>query len=156
MTSVSRNVYIDKLDDMANKYNNAYHRKIKMKPVDIKSSAYTDSSKEINYQDPKFKIGDNVRISKYKNSFAKSYTPKWSEEVFVIKKVKHSVPWTYVINDLNGEEIVGTFYKKELQKTNQKDFWIEKVIKRKGDILYVKSKGCNNSFNSWIDKKEIV
>ena len=63
MTSVSRNVYIDKLDDMANKYNNAYHRKIKMKPVDIKSSTYTDSSKEINYQDPKFKIGDNVRIS---------------------------------------------------------------------------------------------
>ena len=93
-----------------------------MKPDDVKRSTYTDSSKEINYQDPKFKIGDNVRISKYKNSFAKSYTPSWSEEVFVIKKVKHSVPWTYVINDLNGEEIVGTFYKKELQKTNQKDF----------------------------------
>ena len=77
-------------------------------------------------------------------------TPNWSEEVFVIK---NTVPWTYVINDLNEEEIVGTFYENELQKTNQKEFRIDKVIKRKGDKLYVKWKGHNNSFNSWIDKK---
>ena len=70
-----------------------------------------------------------------------------SEEVFVIKKVQNTVPWTYVINDLNGEEIVGTFYEKELQKTNQKEFRIESVIKRKGDKLYVKEKGYDNSFN---------
>ena len=70
-----------------------------------------------------------------------------SEEVFVIKKVENTVPWTYVINDLNGEEIVGTFYEKELQKTNQKEFRIESVIKRKGDKLYVKEKGYDNSFN---------
>ena len=132
MTSISKNVYIDKLDDIVNKYNNAYHSTIKMKPVDIKSCTYTDSSKEINDKDPKSKIGDIVRISKYKNIFAKGYTPNWSEQVFVIKNVKNTVPWTFVSNGLNGEEIVGTFYKKELQKINQKEFRIEKVIKRKG------------------------
>ena len=78
------------------------------------------------------------------------------KKVYMIKKVKNSVPWTYVINDLNGEEITGTFYEKELQKTNQKEFRIEKVIKRKGVKLYVKWKGYNNSLNSWIDKKDIV
>ena len=74
----------------------------------------------------------------------------------MIKEVKNTVPWTYVINDLNGEEIIGTFYEKELQKTNQKEFRIEKVIKKKGDKLYVKWKGCDNSFNSWIDKKDLI
>ena len=82
--------------------------------------------------------------------------PNWSEEVFIIKKVKNTVPWTYVINDLNGQEIIETFYEKELQKTDQKKFRIEKVLKKKGDKLYLKWKGYNNSFNSWIDKKEIV
>ena len=124
MTSVSKN--IDKLDDIANKYNNTYHSTIKMKPVDVKSNTYIDSCKEINDKDPNFKIGDIVRISKYKNIFAKGYTPNWSEEVFVIKKVKNPVPWTYVINDLNGEENVGTFYEKELQKTNQKSLELTK------------------------------
>ena len=73
----------------------------------------------------------------------------------MIKKVKNTVPWTYVINDLNGEEIIGTFYEKELQKTNQQEFRTEKVIKKKGDTLYVEWKGYNISFNSWIDKKDL-
>ena len=82
-----------------------------MKPVDVKDNTYIDSielnsEKEVNDKDPKFKVGDLVRISKYKNIFAKGYTPNWSEEVFVIKKVKNTVPWTYVVNDLNGEEII--------------------------------------------------
>ena len=152
MTSISKNVYIDKLDDIVNKYNNTYHSTIKMKPVDVKSSTYIDSSKEINDKDPKFKIGDIVRISKYKNIFAKGYDPNWSEEVFVIKKVKNTVPWAYVISDLKDKEIVGTFYQKALQKTNQKEFRVEKVIKRKGDKLYVKWKG----YDSWIDKRDII
>ena len=80
--------------------------------------------------------------------FAKGYAPNWSEEIFVIKKVKNTVPWTYVINDLNGEEIIGSFYEKELQKTNQKKFRIEKILKRKGDTFYVKWKAYDNSFNS--------
>ena len=84
------------------------------------------------------------------------YVPNWSEELFVIKKVKNTVPWTCIINDLNDEEIIGGFYEKELQKTNQKEFRKEKILKRKGDNLYVKWKGCDNSFNSWINKKDIV
>ena len=93
---------------------------------------------------------------KYKNIFAKGYSANWSEEVFVISKIKNTVPWTCVISDLNGEEITGAFYEKELQKKkNQEKFRIEKVIKRKGDKLYIKWKGYGNSFNSWIDKKEI-
>ena len=154
-------MYINKLNDIVNEYNNIYRRTVKMKPVDVKDNTDIDSmelhsSKEVNDKDPEFKVGDHVRISKYKNIFAKGYTPNWSEEVFVIKKVKNTVPWTYVINDLNGEEIIGTFYEKELQKTNQQEFRIEKVIKRKGDKLYVKWKGYDNSFNSWIDKKDLV
>ena len=125
-----------------------------MKPVDVKNKTYTDFKKEINNKDPKFKVGDYVRISKYKNIFAKGYMPNWSEEVFIISKIKNTVPWTYVINDLNDEEITGTFYKKELQR--QQEFRIDKILKRKGDKLYVKRKGYDNSFNSWINKKDIV
>ena len=148
MTSISKNVYIDKLDDIVNEYNNTYHTTIKMKPIDVKDNTYINTDKEINNKDPKFKVGDRVSISKYKNIFAKDYTPNWSEEVFVIKKVKNTVPWTFIINDLNGEEIMGAFYEKELQKTSQEEFRIEKVIKRKGDKIYVNWKGYNNSFNS--------
>ena len=134
MTSISKNVYIDILDDIVNEYNNTYHTTIKMKPIDVKDNTYINTDKETNDKDPKFKVGDRVRISKYKNIFAKGYTPNCSEEVFVIKKVKNTVLWIYVINDLNGEEIMGTFYEKELQKTRQEEYRIEKLIKRKGDI----------------------
>ena len=127
-----------------------------MKLVNVTDNTYIDFKKEINDKEPKFKVGAYVRISKYKNIFAKGYTPNWSEDIFVISKIKNTVPWTYVINYLNGEEIIGTFYEKELQGTNQQKFRIEKVIKRKGDKLYVKWKGYDNSFNSWIDKKDIV
>ena len=113
ITSISKYVYVDKLYNIVNKYNNTYHSAIKMKPVYVKSSTYIDSSKEITDKDlPKFKIGDIVRISKHKNIFVKGYVPNWSEELFVIKEVKNTVPWTYVISDLNREKIVGTFYEK--------------------------------------------
>ena len=156
MTSISKNVYIDKLDNTVDEYNNTCHTTIKMKPIYVKDNTYINVDKKINNKDPKFKVGDHVRISKYKSIFAKGYMPNWSEEVFVIKKVKNTVPWTYVFNDLNGKEITGTFSEKELQKTNQEEFRIEKVIRRKGDKLYVKWKGYNNSFNSWIDKANLV
>ena len=113
MTSISQNVYIDKSDDIVNEYNNTYHRTIKMKPIDVKDNTYINIDKEANDKDPKFKIGDHVRILKYKNIFAKGYTPNWSEEIFMIKEIKNTVTWTYVINDLNGEEIIGTFYEKD-------------------------------------------
>ena len=109
-----------------------------MKPIEVKSNSYAEYNVDSDEKDPKFKVGDHVRISKYKNIFAKRYTPNWSEEVFVISKIKKTVPQTYVINDLNGEEIIGTFYEKELQKTNQKEFRLEKVIKKKENKLFVK------------------
>ena len=110
MTSISKNVYINKLDDIVKEYNNKYHTSIKMKRLDVKDNTYFDFKKEINNKDSKFKVGDYVRISKYKNIFAKGCMPRWSEEIFVIEKVKNTVPWKYVINDLNGEEIIGIFY----------------------------------------------
>ena len=97
-----------------------------MKPINVKSNTYIDSSKKINTKDPKFKIGDIVRISKCENVFAKGYTLNWSEEVLMIKKAKNTVPLTYVINDLNKEEIARTFYEKELQKTSQKSLELGK------------------------------
>ena len=92
-----------------------------MKPFDVKNNTYIDSNKEVNDKDPKFKVGDHVRISKYKNIFAKGYTPNWSEEVIVIKKVKNTVPWTYVINNPNSEEIIGTFYEKNYKRLINKN-----------------------------------
>ena len=92
MTAISKNLYFDVLDDIVNRYNNTVHRTIKMKPVDVKDITYVDSKKEVNDKDPKFKVGDHVRISKYKNIFPKGYTPNWSEEVFVVNKIKNTVP----------------------------------------------------------------
>ena len=120
MTSISKNVCIDKLDDIVDEYNNTYHRTVKMKPVDVKSGDHIEYNVNSNDEDPKLQDGDHVRISKYKNIFVKGYIPNWSEEVFVIKEVKNTVPWTYVISDLNGEEIIGTFYEKELQKNKSR------------------------------------
>ena len=147
MTAISKIAYFNVLDDIVNKYNNTVYRAIKMKPIDVTSDSYVEYNENFNKKDPKFKIRDCLRISKYKNIFAKGYAPNWSEEFFVVSKIKNTVPWTYVINDLNGEKIIGSFYKKELQKTNQKEFTIEKDIKWKG---------YDNSFNSWIDNKDLV
>ena len=155
MTAVSKNVYIDKLDGIANEYNNTYHRTTKMNPIEVKDNKYINCIKEVNDKDSKFKVIDHVRISKYKNIFAKGYTPNWSEEVLVIKEVKNTVPWTYLISDHNGENVIGKFYEKELQKTNQQKVRTEEVIKRKGNKLHIKWKGYGNSLNSWIDKKDV-
>ena len=149
MTSISENVYIDKLGDVVNEYNNAYHRKIRMKPLDVKDNTYIDSMELHSNEDPNLEVGDHVGILRYKNIFANGCTPNWSEETFVIKKVKNSIPWTNVINDLNGTEIFGTFFEKELQKTNQREFRTKKVIKKKGDKLFIKWKGCDSSFNRY-------
>ena len=119
ITAISKNMYFNVLND------NTYHKTIKMKPVDVKNDSFAEYSEEFNEKDPKFKVGDHVKTSKYKNIFVKGYAPNWSEEIFIIKKIQKTAPWTYVISDLNGEEIVGSFYEKELQKTNQKEFRIE-------------------------------
>ena len=127
------------LDYIVNKYNNAVHRSIKMKPIDVTFDSYDEYNEDSNKKYPKFKVGNHVRISKYKNIFAKGYTPNWSEDVFVVSKVKNTLPWTYVISDLNGEKITGSFYERELQKSIQEKFRIEKVLERKESKLYVKA-----------------
>ena len=129
MTSMLKNVYVDKLGDIVNKYNNTYYSVIKIKPFDVKSSIYFDSNNEINDKDPKFKIADIVRISKYKNIFARVYVPKWSEEVSVIKKVKIIVPWSDT-SDLKGEEMCSIKnWKKQIKKSLGLKKWLkEKVI----------------------------
>ena len=112
-----------------------------MKPIDVTSDSCAEYNVDSNEKDPKFKVCGHIRVQKYKNIFVKGYTPNWTEEIFVISKIKNTIPWTYVISDLNGEKSVGSFYEKEFQKTNQKEFRIEKVTKRKGDKLFVKWKG---------------
>ena len=155
MTYIGKNVYSNVLDDIVIKYNSTVHSSLKIKPKDVTDDSFVEYNEESNKKDPKFKIGDHVRISKYKIVFSKCYTPNWSEEIFVVREVQNTVLWTYLINDLNGKKIIGSFCGKELQKTDQKEFRIEKVIKEKGNKLSVKWKGYDSSFNNWIDKKDI-
>ena len=114
MTAISKNVYVDVSDDIVKKYNNTIHRTIKMKPIDVTDDSFAEHNEESNKRNPKLKVGDHVRIFKYKNIFARGYAPNRSEEIFVIKKVINTVPWTYVINGLNNEEIIGSFYEKRI------------------------------------------
>ena len=116
MTSISKNVYIDKLDDIVHKYNNKKHKTIKMKSNDVKDNTYIDFGKEVNDNDPKFKVGHHMRISKYKSIFAKGYTPNWSEEVFVIKKIKSTVPWTMSLMNLMVKKFLEHFMKKNCKR----------------------------------------
>ena len=115
MNWISKNVYIDKLDDIVNKHKKTYHRTIKIKLADVKRSTYNYFNQGNIKEGPKPKVSDNVRTSKYENVFAKGYVPNWTEEIFVIKNVKNTVSWTCIFSDLNGVEIVGAFYEKELQ-----------------------------------------
>ena len=156
MTAISKNVYFDVLDDIVNKYYNTVHRTTKIKPIEVTDDSYAEYNEDFNKKDHKFKVGDHVRISKYKNIFAKRNAPNWSEEVFVVSKIKNTVPWTYVVSNLNSVKNTESFYEKELQKTSQEKLRIEKVLKRKGDKLYVKWKGYDNCFNSWVEKKSLI
>ena len=115
MSATGKNVYYDVLDDVVNKYNNIKHSTIKMKPVDVKNNkrVYID---EHNEKDCRYKVGDRVRISKFKNIFAKGYTPYWSSEIFIVDKINDTVPYTYNFKDLNDEEILGSFYDKNYKK----------------------------------------
>ena len=117
MTATDKNVYYNVLDDVVNKYNNTKHSTIKMKPIDVGDNNKRVYIDEHNEKDSKFKIGDRVRISRYKNIFAKGYAPNWSSEIFIVDKINDTVPYTYDLKDLNDEEIIGSFYDKELQKT---------------------------------------
>ena len=121
MTAISKNVYFNVLDDIVNKYNNTVHRTIKMKPIDVKDNTYVDSKKEVNDKDPKFKIGDHVRISKYKNIFAKGYMPNWSEEVFVVSKIKNTVHGHMLLMIFMVEKLLEHFMKKNSKRLMKKN-----------------------------------
>ena len=120
MTSISKDAYINKLDDIVKKNNNTYHRTIKMKLVNVKSKTYINFNKEDNYKDSKLEVHNYVRLSRYKNIFEKVYVPNWSEEIFVIKKVKITVPWTYLIEDLK-KKLLELFTKKGYKKQIKKN-----------------------------------
>ena len=117
MTAVDKNVYWDVLDDIVKKYNGTINKSIGMRPKDVSDDVKAEHVEESNEKSARFSVGDRVRISKFKNVFAKGYTPNWSKEIFVVSRVKNTVPWMYVLKDLNGEEIIGSFYDRELQKT---------------------------------------
>ena len=121
MTAVSKNVYFDVLDDIVHKCNNTVHRIIKMKSIDVASNSYAACSEDSNEKEPTFRVGDHVRVSKYKNIFAKGYTQNCSEEVFVVSKIKDTVPSTYVISDLNGEPLLELFMKENCKKLVKKN-----------------------------------
>ena len=163
-TDNNTNVYIDILPDLVKDYNNTRHSSIKMTPVEASEkkneltvwrNLYPNRLDILDIQ-PKFSIGDKVRISKKKELFEKGYTTRWTEEIFTITKIKRTSPITYKIVDLNGEEIQGTFYEPERQKTSQQLFRIEKVIEKGKNKSLVKWKGYSNDFNSWVDNKDIV
>ena len=127
-----------------------------MKPIDVTSDSHAEYNEDSHEKDHKFKVGDCVKISKYKNIFAKGYAQHWSEVVFIINKIKNTAPWTHAICDLNGEPITGSFCEKELQKNRSTRIQNRKSNLKKGDKLYVKWKGYHNSFNNWINKKDLA
>ena len=156
--------YIDILPDLVEDYNNTVHSSIKMSPVEASKkkneltvwrNLYPDRLK-IHDLTPKFSVGDEVRISKKKKTFEKGYTTRWTEEIFTITKIQNTNPITYKIADLQGEEIDGTFYEPELQKTEQQVFRIEKVIEKRKNKSLVKWKGYSDRFNSWVDNKNLI
>ena len=157
-------VYINVLPDLVREYNNTRHYSTKMTPVKASKrenelrvwrNLYPDHL-EIYGIKPRFSVGDKVRISKKKKTFEKGYTTRWTEKIFTIVEVKRTSPVTYKIADLNGEEITGIFYERELQKTSQQLFRIETVIKRGKKKSLVKWKDYSDHFNSWVDNKDIV
>ena len=161
-TENNNTIFYNVLDELVNNYNNKYHSTIKMTPIEGSKKINEKKIKniynfEITKKLGKFKIGDKVRISLEKNIFEKGYETNWTQEIFVIYDIKYSnVPY-YYLKDLNNEKLQGTFYEQELQKTKQDDLYtIEKILKTNKDKIYVKWRGYDNSFNSWINKNNVT
>ena len=156
--------YIDVLPDLVEDYNNTVHSSTKLTPIDASKkkneltvwrNLYPDRYKTSRLN-PKFSVGDEVRITKKKKDFEKGYTTRWTEEIFTIKEIRETNPITYKLEDLQGEEIKGTFYEPELQKTEQQIYRIEKIIKKEKGKSLVKWKGYPDKFNSWVDNKDLI
>ena len=155
---------MDVLPELVEDYYNTVHSSTKLTPIDASKeeneltvwrNLYPDRFK-INELTPKFSVGDEVRITKKKKVFEKGYTTRWTEEIFTIKEIQNTNPITYKLEDLQGEEIKGTFYEPELQKTEQQIYRIEKIIKKKKNKSLVKWKGYSDKFNSWVDNKDLI
>ena len=156
--------YMSVLPDLLEDYNNTVHSSTKFTPTEASKeeneltvwrNLYPDRFKT-NRLTPKFSVGDEVRITKKKKVFEKGYTTRWTEEIFTIKEIQNTNPITYKIKDLEGEEIKGTFYEPELQKTGQQVFRIEKVLEKGEKQSLVKWKGYSDKFNSWVDNKDLI
>ena len=163
-TDNNTNRYIDALPDLVEDYNNTVHSSTKFTPIEASKeknelkvwrNLYPDRYKTSRLN-PKFSVGDEVRITKKKKVFEKGYTTRWTEEIFTIKEIRETNPLTYKLEDLQGEEIKGTFYEPELQKTKQQIFRIEKIIKKEKNKSFVKWKGYPDKFNSWVDNKDLI
>ena len=163
-TDYNTNKYIDVLPDLVEDYNNTVHSSTKLTPIEASKeknelkvwrNLYPDRYKTSRLN-PKFSVGDEVRITKKKKVFEKGYTTRWTEEIFTIKEIRETNPITYKLEDLQGEEIKGTFYEPELQKTEQQIYRIEKVIKKEKGKSFVKWKGYSDKFNSWVDNKDLI
>lgn len=154
--------WVELLPKLVYDYNNRKHRTIGMKPVDVneknaKNVVKTAFTAELKTDPPKFKIGDKVRISKLKGLFEKGYTANWSTEIFEVTQINNTSPTTYKLKDTSEEEIKGSFYEQELQKTKYPDVYlVEKVLRKKGDKVYVKWLGFDSSHNSWVHRKSVV
>lgn len=154
--------WIDKIDMLLHKYNNTYHRTIMMRPAEVnktneKSLLSTVYNRIKTTTQPKFQIGDSVRISKYKHVFEKGYTPNWTTEVFGIRKIQFTNPITYLLEDYERNPIKGSFYELELAKPkNPNVFLVEKILKKRGDMVLVKWLGFSSAHNSWIKNKDII
>lgn len=155
--------WIDILQTLVSEYNNTKHRTIKMKPDDVDeqieehllNTVYDYSNRIV--KKPKFKIGDFVRLSKYKHIFEKGYTPNWTTEIFKIREIKNTNPVTYLLSDVNGRLINGSVYTEELQLAKHPDMYlVEKIIRKRGDQIYVKWLGFDSSHNSWINKDDVI
>ena len=156
-------IWINDLDKLVNEYNNTYHRSIKMKPIDasLKSNENIVRNNLYNFKitnkKPKFSIDDRVRVSLLKNTFEKSYTSNYSQEIFIIDDIKTSNVHYYFLKDLQGEKIDGMFYEQELLKTKQNDLYIiEKIISKNKDKYLVKWKNYPDKFNSYVNQNDIV
>ena len=156
--------YMGALPDLLEDYNNTVHSSTKFSPVDASKeeneltvwrNLYPDRFKR-NKLTPKFSVGDEVRIIKKKKVFEKGYTTRWTEEIFTITEIQNTNPITYKLADLQGEEIKGTFYEPELQKTEQQIYRIEKIIKKEKNKSLVKWKGYSDKFNSWVNNKDLI
>ena len=156
-------IWINDLDKLVNEYNNSYHRSIKTKPIDASKKSNENNVRNNLYnfkyinKKSKFLIGDRVRISLLKNTFEKSYTSNWSQEIFIIDDIKTSNVHYYFLKDLQGEKIDGMFYEQELLKSKQNDLYIiEKIIKKVGNKYLVKWKNYSDKFNSYVNQNDIV